>query len=52
MISHPRLGSVLELYFYANKKTLTLGKLYNESLLGFKRSTEFKCVSDAINAVT
>lgn len=40
----------MELYFYANKKTLTLEKLCNEFLLGFEKLVEFKCASDAINA--
>lgn len=40
----------MELYIYANKKTLTLEKLCDESLQGFEKLVEFKCASDAINA--
>lgn len=41
----------MELHIYANKKILTLEeKLWDESLLGFEKLVEVKCVSDVANA--
>ena len=43
------LEAMMGLYFYANKKTLTLEKIYSESLLGFPEICWIQMHLDAIN---